>query len=125
MPAEIKLAENLDQRAQDALAKMKTDLKHVLRVVGDPRFKKEAVKRLFINPVLMAIADCFDGLSLDAELPLIGSLGQGVIDYVLAFLEKYYILVTEAKRDEVAAAVAQCVVEMTAVSEVSGVPHIS
>lgn len=97
---------------------MKSDLQQLLRKVGNPRLKKEAVKRLFINPVLIAVADCFDGLTLDAELSLTGSLGHGAIDYVLVWLEDNYILVTEAKRENVNAAIAQCVVEMTAVREV-------
>lgn len=110
----------LNERAQACLTEMKKQLTQLLRVAGDPRRTNKATKRLFINPVLIAIVDSFE----DATVRLIvgralqGAIGYGDADYVLDCLKQYDILVTEAERGKVERSVAQCVAEMTAVCEV-------
>lgn len=117
MPAEIgRTRDPLDAPAVQALAKMQADLKQLLRACGNPKFTNEATKRLFINPVLIVSVE---NVRLVVERSLKGAIGSGLADYVLDYLKRYYILVTEAKRENVDAAIAQCVAEMIAVSEVS------
>lgn len=108
-----------DPPARDALIKMRADLKQLLEACGDPKFSNEATKRLFINPVLIAIAASFKKkVRLMVEWALTGAIGHGHADYVLSILKRFYIPITEVRRENVHAAIAQCVAEMTAVSEV-------
>ncbi len=99
----------------------------LVKYVGNPAqntLLPEAAKRLFINAVLMSVIQCFPtALHLSVEQQMQGSLGRGPVDYLLTYND-YNIVVTEAKKDDIAGGIAQNVAQLKAASEVSALDDL-
>ena len=78
----------------------------------------EAVRRVFINAFMLRVVECFVGVFLAMELTLVGSLGTGKLDYIIHYLRNW-IVVTEAKKDDLGKGIAQSIIEMRSASEVA------
>eukprot|EP00047_Mylnosiga_fluctuans_P025064 m.180275 g.180275 ORF g.180275 m.180275 type:complete len:511 (+) comp9990_c2_seq28:82-1614(+) len=119
---ELKLP--LSAREERLFQQLCIDIRRHIIAFGFPSEGNETKKRVFVNSVLEHVQFCFqrDLLMIETERHLEGSLGRGPVDYVFV-RHVLGLAVTEAKSNDVNKAIAQAIIQLTALGEDSSVQH--
>eukprot|EP00047_Mylnosiga_fluctuans_P024960 m.177031 g.177031 ORF g.177031 m.177031 type:complete len:444 (-) comp9967_c0_seq1:321-1652(-) len=98
---------------------LREELERCANKLGRPKAGSallEAVRRVFIDVFMLRVVECFAGVFLAMDLSLVGSLGNGKLDYIIHYLRNW-IVVTEAKKDDFSKGIAQNIIEMRSAAE--------
>jgi len=97
---------------------------NIKKLYGDISTNSGASVREFISPVLVLAGLIAEKVSMKAEKRIVGSMGNGPLDYTYIY-KHFDIAITEAKKDNIEAGVAQNIAQLVASREAFLFQHAS